>query len=83
MINNHKLKILIFTEGTILMHKNAKGKARKEIMSQVQKNEQSVHDYSSYIPIGEAAKKITAWKNQGAEIIYLTSRIRRDEISDI
>lgn len=34
----------------------------------------SVHDYSSYIPVGGAIRKIQRWRNQGATIYYLSSR---------
>ena len=77
------MRILIFTEGTIIMHKNAAGLSRETIISQVKNSEESVHDYASYIPVGEAVRKIAKWKKQGAEIAYLTSRRESNEISDI
>lgn len=61
------MKILVFTEGTIIMHKDKK----------------SIHDYSSYIPIGNAVDKLNNWRNQGAIIIYLTSRIKNKEVNDV
>ncbi len=77
------MKILIFTEGTILMHKNAVGHSREEIVKQVEVHEGSVHNYASYVPIGNAVKKLAAWKNQRAEMWYLTSRKNSNEINDI
>ncbi|MFA6407856.1 MAG: hypothetical protein WCW36_00040 [Candidatus Paceibacterota bacterium] len=77
------MKIMIFTEGTILMHKNASGLTREEIVKQVQDEESSVHDYSFYIPVGNAVNKIKLWQDQGAEILYLTSRKRQEEIKEI
>ncbi len=77
------MKILIFTEGTIIMHKSAFGLTKQEIINQVKEKNSSVHDYSSYIPIGGAALKIQKWKNQGAEIAYLTSRKKLNEIENI
>ncbi len=77
------MKILIFTEGTILMHKNALGHTREEIVRQVKEKEESVDDCASYIPIGNAVEKIQEWQNQGAEIFYLTSRKKPEEIKDI
>jgi len=50
------MRILIFTEGTIIIHKNAVGHTREEIVNQVEENEKSVYDYKSYIPIGNAVK---------------------------
>ncbi|MCX6811408.1 MAG: hypothetical protein NT039_01805 [Candidatus Berkelbacteria bacterium] len=77
------MKILIFTEGTIIMHKNAKGHSREEIVKQSEGNEESLDDFASYIPIGNAPKKIKLWQEQGAEICYLTSRREPKEIKDI
>ncbi len=77
------MRIMIFTEGTIIMHKTAVGHNRKEIVEQVEKEQKSVHDYASYVPVGNAVKKLKDWKNQGAEILYLTSRRKPDEIKQI
>ena len=65
------------------MHKNAVGRSREEIMQQVKAKEPSVKEYTSYVPIGDAVKKLTSWKNQGAEILYLTSRRKSDEIEAV
>jgi hypothetical protein len=77
------MKILIFTEGTIIMHKNAINHSREEIVKQIKDKEKSVHDYNLYIPIKNAVKKIDKWKNQGGEILYLTSRKKINEIKNI
>lgn len=77
------MKILVFTEGTILMHCNAKGLPQRKIIEQVKNKESSVKDFSSYIPIGDAPKKLSVWKSQGAHLIYLTSRTKKDEIMQI
>ncbi len=77
------MKILIFTEGTILMHKSAVGHSREEIIEQVKDKQSSVKDYSSYVPIGNAVDKLNKWKAQGADVIYLTSRKEQVEINDI
>jgi hypothetical protein len=77
------MKILIFTEGTIIMHKNAVGHTRDEIVQQVEDKEESVHDYKSYVPVANAVKKLQNWKNDGAEILYLTSRRKPEEIQQI
>lgn len=52
------MKILIFTEGTSIMHSS----------------EDKMKDYGSYIPVGDAASKIKQWEKQGNEISYMTSR---------
>ena len=77
------MKILVFTEGTIIMHESASGKKRKEIVKQVIDKDPSVKDYSSYIPVGHAAEKISKWKEQGAKILFLTSRTKTKEVSAI
>lgn len=78
-----KNTILIFTEGTILMHKSGLGRSREERVRQVVENEPSTHDFRSYVPIGNAVKKIRNWQNQGYEIQYITSRTDSTEINDI
>jgi hypothetical protein len=72
------MKILIFLHGTIIMHKNATGKTREEIVRQSKGfflilREKSVCDYKSYIPIGNAVEKLKSWQGEGAEILYLSS----------
>ena len=61
------MKILIFTEGTIIMHPS----------------EDSLQDFANYLPIGQAVNKIKQWVKQGNEIIYLTSRTKPEEVSAI
>lgn len=67
------MKILIFLHGTTIMHRNAAGKTREERVKQSLDREESIFDYESYIPIGNAVEKLNCWKQQGAEIIYLSS----------
>ena len=67
------MKVLIFLHGTLIMHKSAEGKTRKERVRQVENDDLSVHDYASYIPIGNAVEKLKSWQSQGAEILYLSS----------
>lgn len=43
----------------------------------------SVYDFSSYLPAGKTVAKLNAWKKQGAEICYLTSRRIKPEIEII
>ncbi|MBI2574054.1 MAG: hypothetical protein HYV78_01520 [Candidatus Wildermuthbacteria bacterium] len=77
------MKIIIFTEGTILMHRGAVGHTREEIVQQVIHKESSVGDYSTYAPIKGAVEKIKKWVDQGAEIVYMTSRRRQKEVRQI
>ena len=65
------------------MHKNARGHSREEIIKQVEGKEASVHDYKTYVPVGDAVKKLNNWKRDGAEILYLTSRRKAVEVEQI
>jgi len=78
------MRILVFTEGTLIMHKSADGLRREQIVKQVTDNkDQSLHDWKSYVPIGNGAYKLGLWKKQGTEILYLTSRTKRADIDAI
>lgn len=98
------MKILVFTEGTVLMHALAKSVSREERVKQskeagIQREERniafesnttpskvapgSVYDLESFIPVGNAVEKLNKWKEQGAEIVYLTSRRIKTEIETI
>jgi hypothetical protein len=74
------LKILVFLHGTVVMHKNAFGKSREEIVLQVTTDDPSLYDFVSYIPIGNAKDKLQTWVKQGAEILYLSSNQSPDHI---
>lgn len=56
----HHIKIMAFTEGTVLGPKSFF----------------QFFNCSSYIPIGSCIDKMKQWEEQGAEIIYCTSRKR-------
>ncbi len=78
------MRILIFTEGTLIMHSGARGCIREAIVKQVKAGtDPSIHNWSTYIPIGAAVEKLQKWKSQGARILYLTSRVRPLEVKDI
>lgn len=77
------MKILIFTEGTVIMPNYKFGTTREERVRLSMNQEPFVHDFKTYIPNGNPIEKISAWKKQGAEIYYLTSRTTEQEISDI
>jgi hypothetical protein len=77
------MKILVFTEGTILVHRNAYGHSREEIVEQVRIKDPSIREYSSYVPVGNCVKKLQTWKNQEVTIIYLTSRRTHEEVEVI
>lgn len=62
------LTIMIFVEGTILKPKTWL----------------SLYSHNSYVPIGNAVNIINSWQQQGANIIYCTSRKSKhaDNIAD-
>ena len=74
------MKILVFLHGTTIMHKNAVGHTREEIVKQVKDKEKSVHDYKSYVSVGNAVKKLQNWKKDGAEILYLSSHETAEDV---
>lgn len=74
------MKILVFLHGTTIMHKNAAGYTREEIVKQVLAGDKSVRDYLSYVPVGNAVKKLQTWKRQSAEILYLSSHETYEDV---
>lgn len=64
---NNSIKIMIFTEGTIL--------GPPSIMQHF--------NHASYIPINNAVKIIKTWEEQGAQIIYFTSRKKLKQVHEI
>lgn len=78
------MKILILTEGTLIIHPSAKGYSREDIIKQVKSGtDSSIYNWRTYIPIGNSVEKLQKWKSQGAKILYLTSRIKPREVEDI
>lgn len=76
------MKILVFLHGTTIMHKSAKSLTREEIVRQITERDESVHDYASYIPVGNAVKKLQDWKGQGARICYLSSHKNAKDVEE-
>jgi hypothetical protein len=74
------MRILVFLHGTAIMHRNAKGMAREEAVRQVMEGDESLHDYASYTPVGNAAEKLREWKRQGARICYLSSHENAEDV---
>jgi hypothetical protein len=93
------IKILVFTEGTILTNKKWIGLPREEVVKQVKKwstlskeefeklqkagGAPSPEGFAASVPIGNSVKKIEAWKKKGATIVYLTSRRKSNEVNII
>ena len=74
------MKILIFLHGTLIMHKSAEDKTRKERVKQVIEGDPLVHDYASYIPVGNAVEKLKSWQSQGTEVLYLSSHESAEDV---
>ena len=79
----NSMKILIFTEGTAIMHSTAFGVSREERVKQSSQESETVKDFKTYIPNGNVVQKLNAWKEQGAEIFYLTSRETPEHVDNI
>jgi hypothetical protein len=93
------MRILVFTEGTILTHRRRARLPREEVvrrvkswssLTQVELEELRKSGaapgpayFADSIPIGNAVRKIGAWQNQGATILYLTSRRTPEEVQII
>jgi len=86
LLTGKKPRILVFLHGTSIMHRKALGLPRNEIVQQIIDGiDDSISDFASYIPIGNAVKKLSTWQNQGAEILYLSSHsslqnVKKDEL---
>src|SRR5215831_15820106 len=74
------MKLLVFLHGTTIMHRNAVGRTREDRVRQVQENEASVLDYAAYVPVGNAASKLHAWSTRGAELVYLSSHKKVEDV---
>ncbi len=79
------MRILIFTEGTILTHRSHIGLPRDKITELIRDlGNQPGRDYfAGSVPIGNCVRKIAEWKKQGATILYLTSRRTPEEVEII
>ena len=67
------MKILVFLHGTAIMHRSAVGQTRAERVKQVRDHGESIYDFASYVPVDNAVRKLHTWRQQGAEILYLSS----------
>lgn len=73
--------VLVFTEGTVLMHASGVGLPREDIVDQVRVGtDPSLKDFARYVAIGQAPEKLQAWRHAGASIAYVTSRRTVEEV---
>lgn len=62
------------------MHKAGAHVSREERVKQVEEEEESVHEYESYTPVGNVVNKLDNWSHQGAEIVYLSSHETEEDV---
>ena len=74
------VKIMIFLHGTTIMHKNALERTREERVKQVHDSDKSLSDFATYVPVGNVARKLQIWTKQGAEIVYLSSHKKDEDV---
>lgn len=74
------MKLLVFLHGTTIMHRAAVGRTREERVRQVRERDASVRDYAAYVPVGNVVGKLRAWSAQGAELVYLSSHKKVENV---
>jgi hypothetical protein len=77
---NVEMKIMIFLHGTAIMHSSGAGRTREERVKQVLDPDVSIYDFGSYVPVDSAMRKLQAWRGQGAEIVYLSSHKKPEDV---
>ena len=76
------MRLLIFLQGTVIMHPGAIGGTREERVAQVRTGvDPALHDYTAYTPIDDAVAKLQRWRDQHAEIDYLSSHRNADDVA--
>jgi hypothetical protein len=63
------------------MHASAAGVSRARRVQQVREGDPSVRDFAAYVPAEAVVQKLRRWQEQGAEILYLSSRRSADEVA--
>jgi hypothetical protein len=72
--------LLVFLHGTALMHAGAAGVSRARRVQQVREGDPSVRDFAAYVPAEAVVQKLRRWQEQGAEILYLSSRRTAEDV---
>jgi hypothetical protein len=63
------------------MHRSAMGLSREERVRQVlEGKDESLRDFASYVPVGGVVRKLQTWQAQGAEIVYLSSHRKAEDV---
>lgn len=75
------MRIIVFLHGTTIMHREAIGVPREEVLRRVIEGEDSsVSDFESYVPVGNAVKKLANWRDQGADLLYFSSHRTPEDV---
>jgi hypothetical protein len=75
------MRILVFLHGTTIMHAAGAGLPREESVRQVRERHPSVREYAAYVPVGNAVAKLRRWQAQDAEIAYLSSHRKLEDVA--
>jgi hypothetical protein len=76
------MRLLIFLHGTVIMHSGATGRTREERVAQVRtRADPSLRVYADYVPVDNAVAKLQRWRDQGAQIDYLSSHQSSGDIA--
>lgn len=74
MATRARMRIIVFLHGTTIMHRGAIGVPVEEVSRRVIRGEDnSVSDFESYVPVGNAVRKLANWRDQGADLLYFSS----------
>jgi hypothetical protein len=74
------MRILVFLQGTIITHRKAGGRTPEEVVEQVLQVDESLHDWTFYIPVGNAAGNLRGWRRQGATTCCLSSHKNAEDV---
>lgn len=77
------MKVMVFTEGTLIMPSIGKNVSREERVLQVKKGVPEIHNFGTYVPTGNSVEKLNTWHLQNADIYYLTSRVTPAEVEEV
>ena len=76
------MRLLVFLQGTTIMHPGAAGRSREERVAQARIGaDPALHDYAAYIPVDGVVAKLQGWQEAGAQIDYLTSHRSKDDVA--
>jgi hypothetical protein len=76
------MRLLIFLHGTVIMHPGASGRTREERVAQVRTGaDPALHDYAAHVPVDNAVVKLQCWREQGAQIDYLSSHRNSGDVA--